>query len=116
MTAAAPDVPGRSWQPAFDGLTLRGTGDPGVLEHAALATIEALDLEGMLTQRHALTVQLILELSRSLGQDMARGRITVAMSQATRQLLDAIATLPVPAAAPSDAWTQLEDALHKAET
>lgn len=117
MTDPTPAVPASSatdaWQPAFDGLTLP-TGDPGVLERAALATIRALDDAGALKAQHALTVQLVLGLSRSLGRDMAGGKITVAMSQATRQLLDAIASLPAPAAAPDDAWAALERRLAEA--
>ena len=106
-----------SWQPSLPGLTLGSSGTtPSELETAARATIQALDEGGLLEPRHALTVQLILGLSRSLGRDMAMGKITVAMSQATRQLLDAIATLPVPTGAPADdAWDALASALANAD-
>ena len=103
-----------SWQPTLDGLT-PPAGNVGSLSRAAVATIEALERDGLIEPRHTLTVQLILGLAGSLDGDLARGKITVAMSQATKQLLDAIASLPTPDAGPSDEWDEMLRAFADAD-
>lgn len=103
-----------SWQPTLPGLT-PPAGNAGSLAKAAVASIEALEADGLIEARHALTVQLILGLSSSLDADLARGKITVAMSQATRQLLDAIESLPTPDAGPSSEWDEMARAFAEAD-
>lgn len=87
------------WQPSFDGMALAelDAGSSGI-ERAALETMRALDGAGLLTQRHALSCQLILELARAVGRGLAYGKVTVATATLARQLLEAIDTLPVPPA------------------
>jgi hypothetical protein len=87
------------WQPALPGLTLPGA-DPAAgspLLDAARATIDALDGAGLLQARHTLGVQLVLTLAGSIDANLRRdGKVTVAISQAARQLQDALAALPEP--------------------
>lgn len=104
-----------TYQPTFPDLdTAPVAGAPSELEDAAKASIRALDEAGLLKPRHALTVRLILSLSRSLGMEMSRGKITVAMSQATKQLLDAWSTLPEPIDTSSE-WDTFVEALANAK-
>jgi hypothetical protein len=103
-----------AWQPTLPGLT-PPTGSTGSLAKAAVATIAALEADGLIEARHALTVQLILGISASLDADLSRGKITVAMSQATKQLLDAIDSLPTPDAGPSDEWDEMVRAFADAD-
>jgi hypothetical protein len=87
------------WQPTLPGLTLPGTDTVGgsPLSNAARATIEALDAAGLLEPRHTLGVQLVLTLAGSIDANLRRdGKVTVAISQAARQLQDALAALPEP--------------------
>lgn len=100
------------WQPTFDGLTLAEAA-PGGLQAAAVATLESLDSLGLLQPRHALTCQLIVQLSGALDRDMLRGRITVAASNAQRLLLDAIDALPTPAASVDSSWEEFQAALSE---
>lgn len=103
-----------SWQPTLPGLTPPSS-NTGSLSKAAVASIAALEQDGLIEARHALTVQLILGLAQSLDGDLARGKITVAMSQATKQLLDAIDSLPTPDAGPSDEWDEMARAFAEAD-
>lgn len=87
------------WQPTLPGLTLGTTAAGGAspLSVAARATIAALDEAGLLEARHTLSVQLVLTLAESIDANLRRdGKVTVAISQAARQLQDAVAALPVP--------------------
>lgn len=104
-----------TYQPTFPDLDdAPAIGSPSELEEAARASIRALDAAGLLKPRHALTVHLILSLARSLGAEMQRGKITVAMSQATKQLLDAWATLPEPIDTSTE-WDTFVEALMNAK-
>jgi len=87
------------WQPTLPGLTWDQGADStsSPLSVAARATIEALDGAGLLEARHTLGVQLVLTLATSIDANLRRdGKVTVAISQAARQLQDALAALPVP--------------------
>lgn len=110
------------WQPTFEGMDL-GTlaespsGKSGIAE-SALATLQALDAQGLLRPQDALTCQLVLELSQALGRGLGYGKVTVAVSQLTRQLLDALDKLPKPAGADDSlgqAWLDFQKAIAGAE-
>lgn len=107
-------LPADSWQPELEGLT-PPRASAGALSKAARATVQALEDDQLLEPRHTLTVQLVLNLADALDRDMSRGKISVAMSQATRQLLDAIEALPSPDAAQSDEWDELARAFAEAD-
>ena len=102
----------RPWQPTFDGLTLP-TGTTTPLEVAAQATLAALDADGLLEPRHALTSQLVLDLSSSIGAGVRTGK-TAAVALAARQLLDALASLPAPMAADDPSLAELFEKLDAA--
>lgn len=104
----------RGWQPTLPGLSLPSSGVTD-LERAALASMEALDADGVLEPRHALTVQLVLELSRVIGAGVRTGK-TAAVAMAAKQLLEAIESLPTPAPDPGDKdpWAELERRLAEA--
>jgi hypothetical protein len=92
-------VDSHPWQPTLPGLTWDATAGVGdsPLSRAARATIEALDGAGLLEARHTLGVQLVLTLAASIDANLRRdGKVTVAISQAARQLQDALAALPAP--------------------
>jgi hypothetical protein len=87
------------WQPPLPGLTWDTPSAAGdsPLSEAARATIDALNGAGLLEPRHTLSVQLVLTLASSIDVNLRRdGKVTVAISQAARQLQDALAALPVP--------------------
>lgn len=101
------------WQPTFEGLTLPA-GQITPLEAAARATLAALDDDGLLEPRHALTAQLILDLSASIGAGVRTGK-TAAVALAAKQLLDAIASLPEPAEQTDGAFDELLRRLSEAD-
>lgn len=101
------------WQPTFDGLTLPGDqAQAGGLEAAAIATLAALDEQGLLEPRHALLCQMVVRLAGALDRDMAAGKITVAASNAQRLLLDAFESLPTTSVADDEAWGQFVEQLQ----
>lgn len=88
-----------AWQPMLPGLTIGVPATSGVspLARAAQATIAALEAQGLLEDRHTLAVQLVLTLAESIDKNLTRdGKVTVAISQAMKQLQDALGALPVP--------------------
>lgn len=98
------------YQPSLDGIEptpAPGSGKVGDLGAAALKTVEALEAEGLLRPRHALLVQMIRTLAQSIDKNLERdGKVTVAISQATKQLLDALAALPEPAVKPAQGFEE----------
>ncbi|NTW39354.1 MAG: hypothetical protein HGA44_05600 [Cellulomonadaceae bacterium] len=86
-------------QPTFPGLEIEvqtGMRAPSALELAAVATLTELRSQGLLRREHSLTVQLVLELSRAVGQGVMHGRAS-AVAMAAKQLTEAMALLPIPA-------------------
>ncbi len=108
----------RIWQPSLDGLTVPEPAAGGTLHAAAVASLAALDEAGVLAGQHALTAQLILNLSAAIDRALASGRLQVATSQSVRQLLDAIASLPAvdvdATSAEDDVMARFEAALRDA--
>lgn len=101
-------APDTDYQPSFEGLELGAPtvglgGSSSAIEKSAITTIRSLDTLGLLTDRHAVTCQLIIELSRAVGRGLAYGKVSVATATLAKQLLDAIDSLPVPDAGGSDA-------------
>ena len=101
------------WTPTLPGLDLSHSGGPGstAMHDAAVATLQALDTEGLLEARHALTCQAVLQLSRSLDAGLNTGRVSVATSTLVKHLLEAYSMLPEPAESTVDA--ALEEMLAK---
>lgn len=102
------------WQPSLLGVTAPASSEPGPLLKAAQATIAALEQDGLLEGRHALRVQAVLQLAETLSRE-GRGKLTVAVGQGWRTLLDMMESLPEPTAAASDAWDDLARAFAEAE-
>lgn len=100
-----------TYQPSLDGIDPKpasGPGKVGDLGAAAIRTVEALEAEGLLRPRHALLVQMIRTLAQSIDKNLERdGKVTVAISQATKQLLDALAALPEPAVKPAQGFEEM---------
>lgn len=97
----------RAWQPTLPGLTLPGSGQSVPLEDAALATIAALDRAGALQDTDALTIQLVLELSRAVGAGVRNGRASAA-AMAAKELRELIGMLPkVTGGDEGGAWGEL---------
>ena len=103
-----------TWQPTLPGLT-PPTPETGALTDAAIATVAALESDGLLEPRHALTVQLVLGLAQNIDRAMSAGKVTVALAQSTKQLLDALAALPAPDTTPDDAWDEMARAFAEAD-
>lgn len=103
---------------AQDALDLPGlelpTGSQGHITTAAKATLAALQRDQLLEPRHALTCQVVLALSQAVDRGLAAHRVTVATSTLTKQLLEAIATLPEPAETGSDQWMAFQERLAAA--
>lgn len=91
-----------TWQPTFEGMTIEEHGITP-METSARASLAALDAAGLLSARHALTCQLILELARVIGAGVRTGK-TAAVAMAAKQLLEAIDSLPKPDETPVDGF------------
>ena len=89
-----------SEQLALPGLATAGA-PANSMQLAARTYLEHLQSLGKLEPQHGLTVQLVLELSTVVGKAAAKGQ-AAAMSMASRELREAMATLPAPAS--SDAF------------
>jgi len=96
-------------QPTFPGLEIAPplSGRPvSALEEAAVETLRELREQGLLRREHSLTVQLVLELARAVGQGVVHGRAS-AVAMAAKQLTEAMGLLPIPtddAPAESSDW------------
>lgn len=101
------------WQPELPGLT-PPKNDNAALVKAAVATVAALEADGLLEPRHALAVQSILTLAEQIGQQ-STGKFTVAIGNGWRTLLDAIAALPVPESSVSGDWDELAKRFAEAD-
>lgn len=73
------------------------------MERAARVMLGRLDAQNLLDDGHALTVQLILDLSAVIGRAALKGQ-AAGMALASRELREAIALLPT---AGNDAWEQM---------
>lgn len=96
-------------QPMLPGLEPPAPGSTR-LETAALATVRALQAEGVLRDRDSLTVALILDLAAGLARE-PKG---YARAQVAAQILAAIDRLPEPETTPDDEWDRLVDAVRMA--
>lgn len=87
----------------------------GALLAAATATIEALQGEGVLTARHAITCQVVLQLAEAVDRGLAAARVSVATATLSKQLIESIESLPEPLATPAgDAWDELQRQIEEA--
>lgn len=103
-----------TWQPTLTGLTLPQAASSN-LSTAAQAQLAALDRAGLLGDQHALTVQLILDLCTALDRGLGSGKLSVATSQAVRQLLDALDALPkIESTGESDVLAEFQKMLAEA--
>lgn len=84
------------------------------LEDAARKSIQALQAQGLLGPEHAITLQLVLDLARAVGQ--SAGSHASAAAMAAAQLREAWATLPQPVedGGDGDQWDQLARELREA--
>lgn len=85
------------------------------LRAAALATIESLRADGLLTGRHALTAQLLLATSERAGMGLQAGKTTIATTNLLRLLAELLEKLPVDETAVSDGAESFLRALAQAE-
>lgn len=101
--------------PGLEDLEDRDTGRRvSPLEQAARRTLAALQGDGLLTERHALTCQLILDLAQAIDAGRRSGRAS-AVAMAAAQLREAFLSLPEPEEGPeSDGWEALARELHDA--
>lgn len=84
------------------------------LQLAARRTIAALDSQGLLEERHALTCQLLLDLADAVDSGRRAGRAS-AVAMAAAQLREAYLTLPEPVVGgDGDGWDQLAQELRAA--
>jgi hypothetical protein len=101
-------------------LALPGLDDPTpaggltALETAARRSLAALQASGLLEDRHAVTMQLVLDLARSVGRASAKGQAAAA-AMAAAQLREAWALLPQPdGGSEGDEWDELARDLRHA--
>lgn len=91
----------------------RPAGKPTALERAADRSLASLAEAGVLGPQHDLTVQLVRDLARAVGQ--AAGTHASAAAMAAAQLREAWATLPQPEdATVGDEWDTLARELREA--
>lgn len=84
------------------------------LETAARRSLAALQASGLLEDRHAVTMQLVLDLARAVGRSAAKGQAAAA-AMAAAQLREAWALLPQPDGGTSgDEWDELARDLRAA--
>lgn len=89
-------------------------GGTTALETAARRSLAALQTAGILEDRHAVTMQLVLDLARSVGRASAKGQAAAA-AMAAAQLREAWALLPQPDGSTSgDEWDELARDLRAA--
>lgn len=101
---------------ALPGLTDAATPAGGLtaLEQATQRSLRALEAEGLLTERHAVTMQLVLDLAKSVGRASQKGQAAAA-AMAAAQLREAWALLPQPEGShQGDEWDQLARDLREA--
>lgn len=96
------------WQPTFDGLSLPKE-KPSSLEIAAKTSLAALDAAGLLSNREAVIVQLVLDLAKVTGRAAAAGQAAAA-ALAAKQLMEALERLP---SAPAEAADPFEDLMTR---
>ncbi len=83
------------------------------LERAARRTIAAIAEEQLLTERHAVICQLILDLAASIDAGRRSGKAS-AVAMAAAQLQSAYELLPIPEGGDSDgAWDELVAELRR---
>lgn len=90
---------------------------PSELELAARRTLAALDALDLLTERHAVHAQLLLDLARGYSRSVeaSGGKVTVAASAVAAQIQNLLDSLPTPdTEADDDAWTKLVEAFRHA--
>lgn len=84
------------------------------LETAARRSLAALQASGLLEDRHAVTMQLVLDLARSVGRASDKGQAAAA-AMAAAQLREAWALLPQPDGGhQGDEWDELARDLRQA--
>lgn len=99
--------------PGLDEVT-PAAGGPTALEASARRSLAALERQGLLDERHALTMQLVLDLARAVGRAAAKGQAAAA-ALAAAQLREAFGLLPQPDGGDQgDEWDQLARDLREA--
>lgn len=102
-------LPGLEW----DAPAGRAPGPPGALWRAARDTIAAVEAEGLLRPRDALTCQQILALAAAVDRGLTWGdRVSIATVTLSRQLQDLAAALPTGEADESEAFARLVEYLE----
>jgi hypothetical protein len=99
-------------QPTLAGLELESReelGEPGSMRVAVVATIQAMQDEGLIQPRHVALCQLALELADSVTAGRRSGRASAA-AMASRELRETLLALPTPEAAEAaeafSAWVE----------
>lgn len=80
-------------QPTLPGFELPRPGENRIGQ-AAIAQLEKLRVDGVLTDEHAIVAQLVLSLAQSVGGSLAAGKLTIAGVQGAKLLIEAIELLP----------------------
>lgn len=81
------------------------------LQVAAEKYVSFLQDEGLLTEAHVLTVQLVLDLARACGLSASKGRAS-GMALASKELREALELLPKPEA--TDEFSEMMKAMQAA--
>lgn len=88
--------------PTLPGMTPPEPSD-GPLTLAARATLDALEAQELLEDRHAITKALVLQLSQAVDRGLAMPKVSVATATLSKHLLEAVDALPQPVVS-DDAW------------
>ena len=99
--------------PVLPGLNTAGQASNTMLR-AATEYVATLRADGLLSGHHVLTVQLVLGLAEAIGKAAAKGQ-AAAMAMASKELREAMAMLPAPAAS-GDAFTKFLQELNNDPT
>ena len=81
------------YQPTIGGLELPATGENRI-PRIALGVLKTLHERGELEGKHAINAELIMMLSERVGSELARGKMSIAVVTATKQLAELIEALP----------------------
>lgn len=84
-------------------------GEKGAIELSILETVKELEDADMLHGKVQATCVTLIHSARAVDQQLARGKLTVAATQMTKQILESLEKLPEPHRATGGAFDTLEE-------
>lgn len=83
--------------------------EPGAIEQSILATVKELEEADLLHGKIQATCVTLIHSARAVDRQLANGKLTVAATQMTKQILEILEKLPEPKRATGGAFDTLEE-------